>query len=96
MKQKYLNFIPKVHKDLEASYISVTPPISNPCLTLVYIYNGNKIILNQWTGREEVNFNAKLGNIRALKTIEGEMVSIRWCQNGVVFYLTGEKIILMI
>lgn len=89
--KKYLDFSPKLPVDLMPSYISVTPPSKNPCLTMVYINNNKRIILNEWRGKIDFIPNAKFGNINAVETIEDDKATIKWNYDGIVFEITSDK-----
>ncbi|MCX7950833.1 MAG: hypothetical protein N2594_02645 [Clostridiales bacterium] len=89
--KKYLDFTPKLPIDIIPSYISVTPPSKNPSLTLVYINNNKRIILNEWRGKLDFIPNAKFGNINAVEILDVDKVTIKWNQDGIVFEILSDK-----
>ncbi|GFR34398.1 hypothetical protein [Thermobrachium celere] len=88
--KKYLNFQAKLPISLKPMYISVSPPSSNPSLTLVYIVNNKRIILSEWVGKMNYKPNAKLGNINAYLLKTDNNVSLKWIQDNIVIEIYGE------
>lgn len=89
--KKYLDFYPKVPNDMIPSYISVTPPTKNPSLTLVYINNNKRIILNEWRGKLDFIPNVKFDNINAVEIIEEDKIILKWDFDGIVFEIISDK-----
>jgi outer membrane lipoprotein-sorting protein len=89
--RKYLNFKEQLPLNYAPTYISVSPPDSNPCLTVVYIVNNKRIILSEWVGKMNFNPNAKMGNIDVLIIENSSVVFIKWVKDNIVYEICGEK-----
>lgn len=89
--RKYLNFKEVLPQNYIPIYISVSPPSTNPCLTVVYLINNKRIILSEWVGKMNFNPNAKMGNIDVLIIENSSMVFIKWVKDNVVYEICGEK-----